>query len=157
MTNSWGNLRISGELHPKRRQVCSLHQEEVEIKFSTSKYSDTSAKLQDLSALLDCGTLLSDLHCLTTTTYLNVSLVNSEIRDKGGVYAVTLAKNWGVGIEAAKSTHLVTTKRGIRWMIHPSLTKQYKHNNRQLWHHRIHVAMFTDTMYSTILSRQQKR
>jgi hypothetical protein len=59
MTDSWGNLKISGDLHPKWRQVCSLHQKEVDIKQLTSKYSDTSAKLQDLSALLDNGTLLA--------------------------------------------------------------------------------------------------
>jgi hypothetical protein len=98
MTDSWVNLKILGDLHPKRRQVCSLLQKEVEIKFLTSKYSDTSAKLQDLSAVLDGGIILEELPCLTTTTYLNVSLVNSEMRDKGGADAATLAKNWGIGI-----------------------------------------------------------
>jgi hypothetical protein len=28
MTDSWGRLKVSGDLHPKRRQVCSLHQKE---------------------------------------------------------------------------------------------------------------------------------
>jgi hypothetical protein len=124
MMDSWGNLKISGELHPKRRQVFPFHQKEVDINQLTSKYSDTYAKLQDISSVLDEWTLLVELHCLATTTYLNVSLVNSETRDKGGVDAATLAKNWGVGIEAAKRTRLMTTQRGIRWMIHPSLTKR---------------------------------
>jgi hypothetical protein len=48
MTDSWGRLEVSGDLHPKRRQVCSLRQKEFEIKQLTVKYSDTSAKLQDL-------------------------------------------------------------------------------------------------------------
>jgi hypothetical protein len=66
------------------------------------------------------------------TTNLNVSLVKSEIMDKAGVDAATLSKNWGIGIEEAKRTRLVTTQRGIRRMIHPSLTKRYKTNDRKL-------------------------
>jgi hypothetical protein len=146
-----------GDLHPKWRQVFSLCQKEVEIKQLASKYSDTSAKLQDLSAVLDYGTLLPELHCLVTTTYLNVSLVNSEMSDKGGVDSATLDKNWRVGIEAAKRTRLVTTQRRIRRMIHPSLMKRYKTNDRQLRYRRLSVTMLTDTMYSTICSRQHKK
>jgi hypothetical protein len=46
MIDSWGNLKVSGEFHPKRRQVCSLRQNEAEVKLLSSKYSDTSAKLK---------------------------------------------------------------------------------------------------------------
>jgi hypothetical protein len=144
-------------LHPKRSHIFLLLQKGVEIKFLTAKYSDTSAKFQDLSSFLDDGTLLAELHCLATTTYLNVSLVNSEMRDTGGVNAATLAKNWGVGIEAAKRTRLVTTQRGIGQMIHPSLMKLYRTSDRQLRYHRLSVTMFTDKIYSTILSRQHNK
>jgi hypothetical protein len=58
MMDSWVNLKILGDLHPKRRQVCSLREKEVEIKLLTAKYSDTSSKLQDLSAVLDDGMCL---------------------------------------------------------------------------------------------------
>jgi hypothetical protein len=154
MPESWGNLKISGDLHPKRRQVCSLRHTEVEIKLLTAKYSDTSAKLQDISAVLDGGTLLAELDCITTTTYLNVSLVNSEMRENAGFDAATLAKKWGVGIEAVKRTRLMTTQRGIIWMIHPILMKRYTTNDIQLMYCRLHVTIFTDTMlYSMILSR----
>jgi hypothetical protein len=92
--------------------VCSLRQKEADIKLLSTRYSDTSTKLQDLSPVLDDGTLLSDLDCVTTTTDLNVSLVKSEMRDKAGVDAATLAKNWRIRIEAAKRTRLLTTQRG---------------------------------------------
>jgi hypothetical protein len=155
MTDSRGNLKIIGYFHPKRRQVCSIHQKEAEIKLLSARYSDTSVKLQDLSPVLDDGTLLSELESVTATTDLNVSLVKSEMRDKAGVDAATLAKNWGIVIEAAKRTRLVSTQRGIRRMIHPSLTKWCKTNDRQLRYRRLPVTMFTDTMYSTILSRKK--
>jgi hypothetical protein len=122
MMDSWGNLKVSVDFNPKRRQVCSLHQKEADVKLLRSKYSDTSIKLQDLFPVLDDGKLLAELD--NTTTNLNVFLVKSEMRDKAGVDAATLAKNWGIGIEVSKRTRLVTTKRGIRRMIHPSLTKQ---------------------------------
>jgi hypothetical protein len=157
MTDSWGILKIPGDLHPKRRQVFSLRQKEAAIKMLRAIYSDTSAKLQDLSPVLDDGTLLAELGGVTTTTDLNVSLVKSEMRDNAGVDAETLDKNWGIPIEASKRTRIVTTQRGIRWMIHPSLTKRYKTNDRKLQYHRLPVAMFTDTMYSTIFSREQKK
>jgi transcription initiation factor TFIIIB Brf1 subunit/transcription initiation factor TFIIB len=155
MMDSWGNTKVSGDRHPKRRQVCSLRQKEEEIKHLSSKYSDNSAKLQDLSAVLDDGTLLAELD--DNNLNLNVSLVKSEMREKGGIDAATLAKNWGIGIEAAKRTRLVTTQRGIIRMVHPSLTKIYKTNDRQLRYRRLPVTIYTDTMYSTILSRQMNK
>jgi hypothetical protein len=132
MMDSWVNIKVSGDFHPKRRQVFSLLQKEAEVKLLSTKYSDTSSKMQDLSSFLDDGTLLVELYNITTSTYLKVSFVKSEMRDKAGVDAATLAKNWGIGIEAYKRTLLVTTQRGIRRMIHQSLTKRYNINDRQL-------------------------
>jgi hypothetical protein len=73
------------------------------------------------------------------TTHLSVSLVKSEMRENAGVDAATLDNNWGIGIEAAKSTRLLTNQRGIRRMIHPSLKKRYKKNDRQLQYRRLPV------------------
>jgi hypothetical protein len=42
-------------------------------------------------------------------------------------------------------------------MIHPSLTKRYKMNDRQLRYRRLPVTIYTDTMYSTILSRHKNK
>jgi hypothetical protein len=76
---------------------------------------------------------------------------------RGGVDAVTLAKKFGISIEAAKRTRLVTTQRGVRKIIHPSLNKRYKTNDSQLRYRHLPVTLFTDTMYSTILLRQGKK
>jgi hypothetical protein len=155
MMDSWGNLKVSGDFHPKRRQVCSLRQKEAEVKLLNSKYSDASATLQYLSSVLYDVILLAELDAINTN--LNIALVKSEMRDKAGVDASTLAKKWGIGIEAAKSTRLVTTQRGIRKMIHPSFTKRYKTNDRKLRYQRFTVTMYTDTMFSKILSRQDNK
>jgi hypothetical protein len=113
----------------------------------SARYSNTSAKLQDISPVLDDGNLLAELESVTTNNDLKVSLLKSEMRDNAGVEAETLAKNWGIEIESAKMTCLVTTQRGIRRMIHPILIKRYKTNDRQLRYRRLPVTRFTDAMY----------
>jgi hypothetical protein len=70
MTDSWGNPKVPGYFHPKMRQVCSLRQKEAEIKLISTRYSDTSEKLQDISPVLDDGTLLAELESVTTTINL---------------------------------------------------------------------------------------
>jgi transcription initiation factor TFIIIB Brf1 subunit/transcription initiation factor TFIIB len=85
--DSWGTIKVSGDCHPKRRQVCSLRQKEAEIELLSSKYSNTYAKLQDLSSVIDDGTLLAEFD--ESNLNLNISLVKSEMRDKAGVDAVT--------------------------------------------------------------------
>jgi hypothetical protein len=100
MMDSWGNIKVLRDFHPKRCQVCSLRREEAEVKLISSKYSDTSAKLQDLSSVLDDVTLVAELDDINMN--LNISIIKSEIRDKAGVDSATLAKNWGIGLEASK-------------------------------------------------------
>jgi hypothetical protein len=79
------------------------------------------------------------------------------MRDKAGIDDATLANKWGIGIEEAKRTRLVTTQGGIRIMIHPSLTKRCKTNDRHLIYLRLPVIIFTATIYSTIISRQENK
>jgi hypothetical protein len=154
MTDSYGKLKASGDSHPKRSQVCSLRQKELEIEKLSVSYSDISAKLQDLSIVLDNITLLAELKHNVNIADMNVSSIHATMRDKGGVDAVTLAKNFGIGIEEAKRARLVNTQRGVRKMIHPSMNKRYKTNCNQLRYRRLPVILFTDTMYSTIISIQ---
>jgi hypothetical protein len=51
----------------------------------------------------------------------------------------------------------VNTQRGIRRMVHPSLTKRYNTNDKQLRYRHLPVTVYTDTMYSKILSRQKNK
>jgi hypothetical protein len=53
MTDSWGNLNLPGDSHPERHKLCTLRQEELEIEKLSLAVSDTSAKLQDRSVVLD--------------------------------------------------------------------------------------------------------
>jgi hypothetical protein len=77
-----------------------------------------------------------------------MSSLTADMRDGGGVDFATLAKNFGIGIEAAKRMLLVTTQRGVTRMIHPSLSVRFRRNGRQLRYRRLPVTCFTDTMFS---------
>jgi hypothetical protein len=43
---------------------------------------------------------------------VNMSSLTADMRDGGGVDVETLAKNFGIDIEAAKRTRLMNTQRG---------------------------------------------
>jgi hypothetical protein len=52
---------------------------------------------------------------------VNMSSFKADMRDGGRVDVATLGHNFGIGVESAKRTRLVTTQRGVKLMIHPSL------------------------------------
>jgi hypothetical protein len=58
-----------------------------------------------------------------------------------------------IGDSGLKRTRLVTTQMGIQWMILPSLTKRFKTNDRQMIYRNLPITLYTDAMYSTIVSR----
>jgi hypothetical protein len=66
-----------------------------------------------------------------------------------GMSPAKLAKNWGIGLETAKQTLKVTTQRGVRTVLHPSLSRRYRTNDRQLQYRRLGVELFSDTMEPT--------
>lgn len=87
---------------------------------------------------------------------VNVSGVTSSDR-RDGVDAATLARNWGIGLHAAKKTLKVTTQRGVRTMVHPSLSRRFRTNDRQLRYRRLGIECFTDTLIAKTESRQKNR
>jgi hypothetical protein len=122
-----------------RRQICPVHMAE--------NFSDTTIKLQALSLTLDDSSLLKEMMSHVHISEVNMSSLTAEMCDGGGVDVTTLANNFGIGIEAAKRTRLVTTQRGVTRMLHPSLSVRFGTNDRQLIYRRLPVTCFTDTMF----------
>ena len=79
--------------------------------------------------------------------------VSTELRSEG-IDAGTVAKNWGIGLETAKKTLKVTTQRGIRTVVHPTLSRRFRTNDRQLRYRRLPIDLYTDTMKATVKSQQ---
>ena len=65
-----------------------------------------------------------------------------------------LAKRWGIGLQAAKNTLKKTTQRAIRTVLHPSLARRFRTNDRQLRYRRLPLDIFTDTLITKVPSRR---
>jgi hypothetical protein len=98
MVYSRGQLKVSGDSHPIRRQVCPLHQKEMEGKKLSVSYGDTSAKLKDLSLVLDDNTLLAESEYNVKISEVHMSSVLETMREKSRVDAASMANNWGIRI-----------------------------------------------------------
>jgi hypothetical protein len=104
MMDSRGQLKVAEYKHPLRHQICPVHMAET--------FSYTTIKLQALSLTLDDSSLLQEMMSHVHISEVNMSILLADMRDGGGVDVATLANNFGIGIEAAKRTRIVTTQRG---------------------------------------------
>jgi hypothetical protein len=86
-----------------------------------------------------------------------ISLVHSSKRRKA-VGPKIIAKNWNIGLAAAERTHKATSQNALRTVLHPTLSRRFRTNDRQLRYRRIPHEMFTDTMEASVRSwfRQNK-
>ena len=66
----------------------------------------------------------------------------------------TLARRWGVGIEAARNTLRHTTQRGVRSILNPTLTRRFRTNDRQMRYRCLPMTLFADTLISNTRSRR---
>ncbi|KAI2500399.1 Reverse transcriptase (RNA-dependent DNA polymerase) [Fragilaria crotonensis] len=68
-----------------------------------------------------------------------------------------LVRNWGIDRATARRTVNVTTQRGIRTVLHPTLSRRFRTNDRQLRYRRLAIDCFTDTLISNTPSRRNNR
>ena len=66
----------------------------------------------------------------------------------------SLAGKWDIGIEAAKRTVRSTTQRGLRTVLHPSLSCRFRTNDCQLRYQSLPVKLFADTLIANTKSRR---
>ncbi|KAI2506148.1 Reverse transcriptase (RNA-dependent DNA polymerase) [Fragilaria crotonensis] len=68
-----------------------------------------------------------------------------------------LASNWGIDLTTARRTIDVTTQRGVRTVLHPTLSRRFRTNDRQLRYRRLAIDCFTDTLISNTVSRRNNK
>jgi len=69
----------------------------------------------------------------------------------------TLAKRWNISPDKAKMTIRKTTQRGMRTVLHPTLSRRFRTNDRMLRYRRIPYDMYSDTMFSNTVSRRMNK
>ena len=65
-----------------------------------------------------------------------------------------LSRNLGIDLHAARRTMQATTQRGIRRLLHPTLSRRFRTNDRQLRYRRLPIDCFTDTLISNTKSQR---
>ena len=85
----------------------------------------------------------------STTRYGNI-----QSKRKKQVDSETLSKRFGISPAKARRTVRMTTQRGIRTTLHPSLARRYPTNDRMLRYKRMPHPMFSDTLKAGTLSKR---
>ena len=128
--------------------------------FSTQE-ENASQGTNDGIACLTTQPSLRDTHSSFVEQLQNNILVTDpsaiakiQTKQHKGIEPQVLARRWGIGIEAAINTINRTTQRGVRTVLHPSLSRRFWTNDRQLRYRRLPIDIFADTMFSDTKSRR---
>ena len=116
---------------------------------------NTKSVISSLNTFCQLDTPEFEFHtALSNHVYVQYrsAAVVSTSKKGNAVDAKTLAKRWNIGIETAERTIECTTQRGIRTILHPTLSRRFRTNDRQLRYRRIAHDLFTDTLEATVPS-----
>ena len=86
-------------------------------------------------SLQECGNgnlenFLTD-HIIVSSVGVQASTRMQPIEPTG------IAVKWGIGLEASRRTFECTTQRGLRTVLHPSLSRRFRKNDRQFQYRRL--------------------
>ena len=112
-----------------------------------ARHSQCASVLSEISPTLCEDSFLSLLQS-------NVQVAFSSTKGNDESLINQLVNNWGIGLEAARRTINATTQRVVRTVAHPSLSRRFRTNDRQLRYRRINAEMFTDTGESNTISKR---
>ena len=76
---------------------------------------------------------------------------------KLSVGLIVLAKRWGITPEKAQKTIQATMQKGIRTMLHPLLSRQFRMNDCNLCYCCLKHPIFSDMMFPSTVSRKGNR
>jgi hypothetical protein len=123
-----------------------------------------NAMIDSSGRLIDRGHIRRQVATLSTmdeTFYdLNVALQRTtyvstlkSIKPRYAIQPAILAKTWNIGLKVAQQTLDATLQRGVRTMLHPTLSRRFRTNDRQLrYRPRLSHDMFTDTLKANVTS-----
>ena len=105
----------------------------------------------DSAYVMDNGNYATVLESFVSTLQLQVAQVNTE--KVSGLDHLVLAKKWGIPPEKALNTIHHTTQHWICTVLHPSLSRWFRTSNPQLWCRRLPHNVYSDTLFTTRVSR----
>ena len=139
MTDVHGQL---AERHVSRGR--GLHSNTLNISYTSS------VPVADISQDDNLSTVLLN------KVQMQVSAVSGGVKSTShkNVDAQSLARRWSIPLHRAKNTVQMTTQRGIRSVLHPSINVRRPTNDRMLRYPRMPHDVMTDTLIAGIVSQQ---
>ena len=83
--------------------------------------------------------------------------LNGHIRSRKIAPIEPQAARWMISPDRAQCTVVMTTQRGVRTCLNPTLSRRFPTNDRMLRYNRLPHTMFTDTMFASAVSRQANK
>ncbi len=108
-----------------------------------SSLTTDQANVNDDETLYDV--LASHVQILSIESSLNGHIRSRKIVP---IDPQILAARWMISPERAKQTVVMTTQRGVRTCLNPTLSQQFPTNDRMLWYKRVLHTMFSDTLFA---------
>ena len=68
-------------------------------------------------------------------------------KHRGAVDHVTLANHWQISLDKAQNTVQHTTQRGVRTVLHPTLSRRFRTNDQMLQYRRMPCNLYSDTLF----------
>ena len=145
MTNSSGEMLETGDSQDRLHSLMSVKVSRIHS--ISVAHSIENSVLREVSNTLDDKAFLEDM-----SSRVQISSVSSSAK-KPKIDPSTLARKWGIGLDVAQNTIRKTTQRGVRTVLHPTLSRRFRINDRQLRYKRLRSNMFSDTLISSITSK----
>ena len=83
----------------------------------------------------------------------HASALSTDSRS-AAVSPALLSQRWGIGLAQATRTIKKTTQRGTRSVLHPTLSRRFRTNDRQLRYNRLPIDLYSDTLKAKTKSRR---
>jgi hypothetical protein len=125
-------------------------EQEAAMLDSNGKLKDSILERRHVSSLL-CGSVSTDFGlALQCNVYVSVM---RTAKPRYSIQPIVLAKNWNIGLKTAQRTLEATLQRAaVRTALHPTLSRRFRTNDRQLRYRQLAHDMFTDTMKAGVTS-----
>ncbi|KAI2495111.1 Reverse transcriptase (RNA-dependent DNA polymerase) [Fragilaria crotonensis] len=133
---------------PPSRRLCSVSKTLSYAQNFVALHDPITLSLQSTSSTLEAGSFANAL----TRTIGAIRRVSTGTQFDFDM----LARNWGIDRATARRTIHATTQRGVRTILHPTLSRRFRTNDRQRYR-RLAIQCFTDTLISNTPSRRNNK
>ena len=134
------------------------HQGQISIPATAARGQVFVSAVVSYSLAYDAADVMDNDNLATALeAQIQISIVLIGAVRKPSIDPIVLAKRWHITPEKAQKTIHATAQRGIRTMLHPLLSRQFRMNDQNLRYHCLAHPIFSDMMFASTVSRRDNR